>query len=259
MKTGKINLIRLLLTLGYLLLIGLAYFFLDDRITFWLYHHRNRIPDNEILKTFEMLGKGWLVIWLLLCWAWATGRIRPMLVSFLTLGIIAIMVFSVKVLVSRPRPYDIMEPSQTDYGRNDLIRSWSFPSGDTATVFGITMVFSSFVRRRWVVMLLMISTGIGLLRIMVLAHYLSDVLAGAGIGVCAGLLAIKINHHWQLLNRIPYDRLKNPALVSAVLLPLVSGFSESWGFMFSMLTTYGVLILIVFLTWKAGQLYKTRT
>ena len=258
MRISKINLITLVLTTGFLLIIGLSYLFLDDRIAFRLLSHRDHLLNNKILKTFEMLGKAWLVIWLLLCWAWATGQIRPMLVCFLSLVITAIMVLPVKVLVCRPRPYDIIEKTQIDYGRNDLTRSWSFPSGDTATVFGITLVLSSYIRRRWVIILLIISAGIGLLRIMFTAHYLSDVIAGAGIGALSGLLALKINQNWRFLSSIPFIRIRIFALAGVVLAPLLSGFSESWGFMFSMLNTYGLLILIIFLTWKAHQWHKTR-
>ena len=253
MKIRKFDFIALLSVAGLLVLTVLAWFFLDARFFSWLCRHRDGLPDNHILKIFEMAGKAWVVIWLLMCWAWATGRLRPSVVVLMALVFVAAGVFSVKQVVRRPRPYDVFQAAPADYGRSDLIRSWSFPSGDTATIFAVTFALSAFVRRRWLTLLLAISTGIGLLRMLVFAHYLSDVLAGAAVGVVSGLLALKINEKWDFLRSLDVARYRRIALLGVLLLPVMAGLSESWGYTFDMLTTYGLLVVIIFVAWKAAK------
>ena len=254
MKIRKFDFIALLSAAGLLALAVLAWFFLDERIFSWLCRHHDRLLNNHILMIFEMAGKAWVVIWLLMCWTWATGRLRPSVVALMALVFVAAGVLSVKEAVRRPRPYDVIhEAAHADYGRNNLIRSWSFPSGDTATIFAVTFALSAFVRRRWLALLLAISTGIGLLRMLVFAHYLSDVLAGAAVGVVSGLLALKINEKWDFLHSLDIARYRSIALLGVILVPVMAGLSESWGYTFDMLTTYGLLVVIVFVAWKAAK------
>jgi len=88
---------------------------------------------------------------------------------------------------------------------------------------------------------------------LVFAHYLSDVLAGAAVGVVSGLLALKINEKWDFLRSLDVARYRRIALLGVLLLPVMAGLSESWGYTFDMLTTYGLLVVIIFVAWKAAK------
>jgi undecaprenyl-diphosphatase len=60
--------------------------------------------------------------------------------------------------------------------------STSFPSGHASTVFAVAAVLGILIPLlRWP--LLAVATGLALTRVVVRAHFLSDVIAGAAIGI----------------------------------------------------------------------------
>ncbi len=67
------------------------------------------------------------------------------------------------------------------------VASHSFPSGHTATAFGLTVALSTLYRRgkTWFVILACL---VGVQRVQSLSHFPSDVLAGAAIGLLVGWL-----------------------------------------------------------------------
>jgi hypothetical protein len=66
----------------------------------------------------------------------------------------------------------------------------SFPSGHTAIAFAIATVYGHRYRR-WKIPVYLLATGVGIARIQAGRHYLSDVVAGAGIGVLAGRASLR--------------------------------------------------------------------
>ena len=48
----------------------LSYFVLDERVFSWLCQHRSNWYKNNWVQVFTLLGKGWVLIWLLFCWMW---------------------------------------------------------------------------------------------------------------------------------------------------------------------------------------------
>jgi membrane-associated phospholipid phosphatase len=63
----------------------------------------------------------------------------------------------------------------------------SFPSGHTCLAFATAAALAIFIPR-WRVAFFVIAAGVGLERLLEDAHYLSDVVAGAGLGVLAAML-----------------------------------------------------------------------
>lgn len=63
----------------------------------------------------------------------------------------------------------------------------SFPSGHTCLAFATAAALAIFIPR-WRVGFFVIAAGVGLERLLEDAHYLSDVVAGAGLGVFAAML-----------------------------------------------------------------------
>jgi undecaprenyl-diphosphatase len=263
-KTEQLRLRRINLEIwAAIIVLGLAalvsYFLLDERVFRWLYQHPNKWHGNNWLQAFTLLGKGWVLIWLLLSWVWATGRPargRPALVAILALLLVLPTIPSLKVLAQRPRPADIVKVHSRAEDRIALIRSWSFPSGDAAAVFAVATALAPFVRRQWSIILFTISSIIGILRVVVLAHYPSDVCAGAAIGMLISRLAWQITSRCQLPLPSGFNWYRAIAAVGMIVIPLSLGLFEGINQLLTFLKTYGVLVLGIYIAAKAGTHLK---
>ena len=95
----------------------------------------------------------------------------------------SILLHSIKIFLGRRRPRDDFEHGL--YGFRYF--TWelqydSFPSGHSMTIFCVAVVLSAitpFLAPLWLVL----ATGLALTRAMLTAHFFSDVLIGAGIGL----------------------------------------------------------------------------
>jgi undecaprenyl-diphosphatase len=174
---------------------------LDERVFRYLHDTFGSPGWVVVMSTLTILGSGWgasLVVPLL---------VRPTTRRFGTsltvvLVVTAVVVFSLKHIARRKRPYLALEgvralvfEAPTDY---------SFPSGHAAGSFA----FASFVAYallrsrvtgggawRWILALVMavLAAAIGLSRIVLGVHFPGDVLAGATIGTCAGVIGAHIH------------------------------------------------------------------
>jgi undecaprenyl-diphosphatase len=89
-----------------------------------------------------------------------------------------------KEIVHRIRPDNVV------VGGYLVVHSYSFPSGHTQTAFAIATVLSAFLARRYNVITYLLAAGVGMSRIYLGVHYLSDVVAGAAVGIVLGVLAV---------------------------------------------------------------------
>jgi membrane-associated phospholipid phosphatase len=95
----------------------------------------------------------------------------------------------IKWITGRNRPINLIEDGVFgfDFFRiMYLYETTSFPSGHTVTAFALATAFS-FLYPRLHVPAFIIAAVIGLSRIVLTAHYLSDVIAGAVVGVICSL------------------------------------------------------------------------
>jgi undecaprenyl-diphosphatase len=240
----------------------LCYFYID----FSVISHLQRQPSvwhrSEAVEAFKKLGKGWMLVWLLVFWGFVARRPRPALIAVLAVVMVGATTAPTKLLVRRPRPNDTVKQSQAAEGQKvALVRSWSFPSGDTAGVFAVTTVLGFFIRRRWLPVLITVSIAIGILRVLALAHYPSDVCAGAGFGILSAWLALQIAQRTRLLDWFEPGRFKIIAVMVLVLLPLFLVASFGVDKMLVLLKIYGPLVTgayIVFRIYNRLILDKTR-
>jgi membrane-associated phospholipid phosphatase len=94
---------------------------------------------------------------------------------------------SLKFLTGRMRPRQ--SGNDPDEFRGPGSGYGSFPSGHTSNAFALASVLAyEHPKRRWLYYGL--ATGVGLARLQQRAHYLSDVVAGATIGIYAGRSAV---------------------------------------------------------------------
>jgi undecaprenyl-diphosphatase len=130
------------------------------------------------------LGDGWA--WLAVaCLLAAGGRAyhRTLAVAAIA-GALASIVFTVlKRRIRRPRPCDLAQHPVFQVLPPDR---FSFPSGHTINAFAITTVLAL----QWPLFspaLALLAAGIGASRVLLGLHYVSDVLAGAVLGILIGL------------------------------------------------------------------------
>jgi membrane-associated phospholipid phosphatase len=236
----------------------LSYFLLDERVFFWLCRHPSNWYANNWVQAFILLGKAWVVIWLLLSWVWATGQERPALAGLLALLLIAPTVCTLKPLVHRPRPREVIAASmrtEKAENNNNSSSNLSFPSGDTAVVFAAAAALVPFVRWPLGLIFFSIASGVGIMRVVVLAHYPSDVFAAAAIGIFCGWLALQIIRRW-LSESSRFNLSRSTAAVGVILTPTLFGLIEGTERLLTFLKTYGVLVAGIYLVAKGGTWLK---
>jgi membrane-associated phospholipid phosphatase len=109
---------------------------------------------------------------------------------FLSLCIIGIFNTLLKWIAGRHRPMDLLNPGNFGFDFFGLFyESTSFPSGHTQTAFTLATALT-ILFPRWGIPLFILAGAVGISRIILTSHYLSDVIAGAGIGII-GTLFIK--------------------------------------------------------------------
>ena len=118
---------------------------------------------------------------------------KPVLAFWMSIGLSSAAGFILKYIISRPRPFEYLHTTsivQTSFS--------SFPSGHALAVFCI-LPFVAHEFPRGKIFFWSIAVLVGLSRIYLQVHYLSDVVAGAFIGYIIGsvLLYLSKKHGWR--------------------------------------------------------------
>lgn len=160
----------------------------DDRVQYYYFHHSHR-SWIHVANVLAQLGRPWLaclvVGGLAALVTWATGRVGPVLAAVSGLGIVGVGTWLLKAVFPHPSIYFHLPGS--------------FPSGHT----GVAVISAGlFVRlllprsaRRDVVVLTLAGLWGALMgwgRIVVQAHWLSDVCAGWALGMVALVIALRL-------------------------------------------------------------------
>lgn len=110
---------------------------------------------------------------------------------------------TIKPLVARIRPYDLMALRGTDI--NILISKaptdFSFPSGHTVASFeGASVLF--IANKKWGIPALVLASLIAFSRLYLFVHYPTDVFAGLLMGILFGILGyLIVNYFWNKLEK----------------------------------------------------------
>jgi membrane-associated phospholipid phosphatase len=178
---------------GAVLIIVICYFFIDVPAAIW-FHALNQ----ETRNVFEWITKAgvstvYLIVslGLFIFFRWIRKHRRyadRALLFFSNIALSGILANIVKFLVGRLRPKMLFErglygfdPFRVGYEFN------SFPSGHTATVFAIAVSCSIFWPK-YRILFVMFATTVALSRLVLTAHYPSDVFAGAYIGTMTAIV-----------------------------------------------------------------------
>jgi membrane-associated phospholipid phosphatase len=168
--------------------VALSYHLIDRPLILFL-----QSLDPEVIEIFQWvtilgISTGYLVVFLMLFFFFKYF-LRRSVIANRSLFLFAAVVLSglatnlIKPLVGRLRPKLLFEADL--YGFEPLRIGYeynSFPSGHATTVFALAAALSYFFPR-WRLPLFSFAAVIGLSRMIVGAHYLSDVMAGAYVGV----------------------------------------------------------------------------
>lgn len=174
------------MAIGALFVVLSAAILVDHSVTAWAAQCKAPLLDF-LVSTINPIGSG--VTLLITCVALALvsrALDRPRLhdasvlaaLAFMSAGLVE---FTLKILVGRPRP-DMGLASAGIMGPSWAPGIDSFPSGHATSVFAVATVFASYYPRlRWPLYLLAAAIAVG--RVYLERHYLSDIVAGAALGI----------------------------------------------------------------------------
>jgi membrane-associated phospholipid phosphatase len=102
---------------------------------------------------------------------------------FLSLSVSGIFVDILKWLAGRHRPIDLFNHGYFGFSFFGVgYELTSFPSGHAQTAFALATALT-ILFPRWGIPTFIVAGAVGISRIILTSHYLSDVIAGAGIGI----------------------------------------------------------------------------
>lgn len=153
---------------------------------------KNRYLDKLMYRITDLGGAIFSTLFSLVLVAFGDSHIRLIgLESLVVLGISQIIVQSLKIGLSRERPYNRFDHLNT-FGIS--MKDYSFPSGHTSASFSIATTLSLNIPGIWSITYLF-AIIIGISRIYLAVHYPTDVVAGVVLGIGTSIIV----HHYLLL------------------------------------------------------------
>ena len=185
-------------------------FKLDERIALWVQHE---LPLGNVGNLGRRLLRlpGYFPFTLAICIA--LGLLHPRrwigALSLFACGAVGGLAYSVlKWIIGRHRPKLEIAPFSLHpfaggiFGLFHAEKGLSFPSGDATLAFATAACLSLLIPRAWALFYLA-ALVVAAERVLENAHYLSDVIAGAGIGILIGHFLTR----WFLM-KFPIQRAK---------------------------------------------------
>lgn len=162
---------------AYFLIIGLIF---DKIIAVFFAGLQNRYV-NIFMLIFDFLGRFYIMIIIVSILVLLYDK-RKLIESWISLGVGGILVYILKEIFQRTRPYDLL-------GIKSLVETTSsaFPSGHVALVLSVAPLFYEIDKGlfySWCVLAFFIALS----RLYLGLHYLSDVAFGALLGISIGLI-----------------------------------------------------------------------
>lgn len=166
----------------------LSYWYFDEAIAFYIRENLPR-PVAGTIKQISKLGlagyyiAGFAVAYLVSRFALANAKLTKIF-AYLSASIIIPGVFCdiMKMIFGRYRPRMLFNEGLYGFHFFTLkSKMWSFPSGHSVTFMGLMVALSLLFPKRWYCFWL-VGLAVCCTRVLVTAHFLSDVMVGALIG-----------------------------------------------------------------------------
>jgi undecaprenyl-diphosphatase len=163
-------------------------------------------PDYLVMRGLNRWSApGWFRWWMLLAtragdgWLWgmlgiailcssAPSRFEALGAGLLAVGSGTLIFRYLKRVVCRTRPRDIEPNCWAPVATCDR---FSFPSGHSTTAFAVALSLGSFYPEI-MPLLLVLAANVAVSRVFVGMHFLSDVIAGSGMGALLGYAAYRL-------------------------------------------------------------------
>jgi membrane-associated phospholipid phosphatase len=190
--------------------IGAALYFADaQESTFLAINAATRLAPDWIWTWITFLGNGWGVF--ALSFPLLILAPRALSAGIFAGGVAAIVSALLKNAFNLPRPAGILQEHEF-YRIGEAVFHKAMPSGHTLTAFAVASAYFFTVpaeKRKPFVLLFIAASAVALSRNAIGAHWLTDVLVGAGLGIWCGLIGAKLASFLpkkQLLPRSPWPR-----------------------------------------------------
>jgi undecaprenyl-diphosphatase len=157
----------------------------------------NRISAIESFFVLWTNGGTPIFIILIIIFLWLKGEKRPAIYLALGLVVDAILVYTLKTMIHRPRPYEVLPITPLELVDNFR----SLPSGHTSRAFLSAMILSKFYSK-YMVVFFVIAASIGLSRVYIGVHYPLDVIVGAITGSLLGILMVDLLDRLEVGKRL---------------------------------------------------------
>jgi membrane-associated phospholipid phosphatase len=202
MSKKAISTLAWFIPLAPLALAAVIYFGDFQSSSFLFINRLTQLLPDTVWAWLTFLGNGWGIFAL----SFPLLLLAPRIFSagILGGGISAIASTVFKNIFDLPRPGGLLEDGSF-HRIGEVLQYKAFPSGHTLTAFAIAsaLYFSCAKNKRAYLPILFVVAGfVGLSRIAVGAHWLTDVLAGAGLGLWCGMLGAQLSCY------IPESQLK---------------------------------------------------
>ncbi len=141
---------------------------------------------------FTFLGDGICAIALCLVLFFMVKKRKLALTVFTAFITSGIAIQIVKFFVDAPRPLSFFKPGQYQFFIHDITHSAnnSFPSGHATTAFAVITVIAVHAKKRYQLLLFLLAVLISYSRVYLAQHFLTDITAGAFIGILFALISI---------------------------------------------------------------------
>lgn len=189
---------------------------LDRRVALWVQHARPLAKGGTWAWWLKLPGDFRFTMGLAAVLAVSQRRrLAPALAMLLSGPLVGILYVMLKWAIGRHRPVIAIAPfalhpfARGLRGLFGAEKALSFPSGHAALAFATATCLAAAFPRIWLGFFVL-SAAVASERVLENAHYLSDVVAGAGFGVCCGLLSLRIVSPPEAQPVIEHDRPTKP-------------------------------------------------
>jgi membrane-associated phospholipid phosphatase len=178
------------------MLCAISFFFADMQIALWMHLHLNPVL-NIMFQQITRFGQSewYLVPGFLIFLLFRKHKPSASRAGWFVFSVVAISGLAadlLKYLLPRARPGTFLDGGSYGFRIFPLLHGWdhgwnSFPSGHAATAFSAAAAFSIlFPRFRF--LFYSVATLIAFSRVAVTEHYVSDIIAGAFLGILTSIL-----------------------------------------------------------------------